>query len=249
MINKNMLDIKNLFVSLNKKKILNDLNLNINFGEKHVIMGPNGVGKTTLAKILSGYSKDYIISGNINYNDLNLLELSPDILSLNGIFLSFQHPVEIQGLSNFEFFKFIINAKRKHNKIDPIDTKDLLSKIKNIMEILKINEEFLYRSVNESFSGGEKKKNEILQMCLLESKFIILDEIDSGLDVDSLKIVCDCINSYFTKFNSLLIITHYSRILEYIDVDFVHIMDKGKIIKTGDKSLAFDINSKGYNLD
>lgn len=249
MIKSNFLNIINLSVLLDKKQILNNLNLIINRGEKHVIMGPNGVGKSTLAKILTGWFKNYIISGEIIYNNNNLLELTPDILSLKGIFLSFQYPIEIQGLSNFEFLKSMINAKRKYEKLDPIENKDLLLKIKKFMEILKIKEEFLYRSVNEAFSGGEKKKNEILQMALLEPNFIILDEIDSGLDVDSLKTVFNCINSIFNNSISLMIITHYSRILEYIDVDFVHIMHNGKIIKTGEKSLALDINTKGYCTD
>jgi len=245
---KSFLDISNLSVQLDKKLILSKLNLKIGLGEIHVIMGPNGVGKSTLAKVLVGNNSEYSISGNIIYDSFDLFSLSPDEISLKGIFLSFQHPLEIPGLSNFQFFKSFVNAKRKYQKLGPVDNKEFLDNIRKFMKILNIHEEFLYRSVNEGFSGGEKKRNEILQMLLLDPKLVILDEIDSGLDVDSLKDVFKCICSFVKNNNSLLIITHYTRILDYIDVDFVHIMNNGCIVKTGDKSLAYDINEKGYSI-
>jgi len=244
---KSLLNISNLNVSLEKKKILNSFNLNINLGEIHVIMGPNGVGKSTLASILTGNHKNYNISGTIIFDNFDLLSTKPDLLALNGIFLSFQNPIEIQGLSNLQFFKSFINAKRKHENLNPIDNKEFMIKVKKFIELLKIDEKFLHRSVNDGFSGGEKKRNEILQMLLLDPKFIILDEIDSGLDVDSLKIVFNSINSFININKSLLIITHYSRILDYIDVDYVHMMNDGCIIKTGKKSLALEINKTGYS--
>ena len=243
----NLLTISDLNVSLEKKSILQSFNLKINLGEIHVLMGPNGVGKSTLASILTGNHKTYTITGNIIYDKLDLLSSNPDILSLNGVFLSFQNPVEIPGLTNIQFFKSFINAKRKYEKLNPIDNKEFLLKVKGFMEILKIDEKFLYRSVNDGFSGGEKKRNEILQMLLLDPKLVILDEIDSGLDVDSLKIVFNALSSSMNANKSLLIITHYSRILDYINVDYVHVMNNGCIKKSGDKSLALDINKLGYS--
>lgn len=244
-----LLDIFKLNVSVGKKNILNGLSLSMGLGEVHVIMGPNGAGKSTLARVLVGDFDNYAISGRVSYDKCDLLSLTSDEIALKGVFLSFQHPVEIAGLSNFQFFKSCVNSKRKYNKMDPIDTDELLSQIKKFMKILGIKEEFLYRSVNDGFSGGEKKRNEILQMLLLNPKLIILDEIDSGLDVDSLKCVFKCINSFKSTGNSILIITHYSRILDYIDVDFVHVLSGGSIVKTGKKSLAIDIGKRGYSID
>lgn len=243
-----LLSISNLSVSLKNKIILDKLNLNINLGETHVIMGPNGVGKSTLAKVLSGNFIGYDISGEVKYKDFNVMSLLPEELSLNGIFLSFQHPVEIPGLSNFQFLKSFVNSKRKFEKLDPIDNSDFLLKTKGFMNMLNMKEELLYRSVNEGFSGGEKKRNEILQMLLLNPTLVILDEIDSGLDVDSLKLVFDSINLFKHQGNAMLIITHYNRVLDYIDVDFVHVLLNGKIAKTGDKCLAIDIEKNGYSF-
>lgn len=241
-----LLSISNLSVCLKERVVLNKLNLDIKLGETHVIMGPNGAGKSTLAKILSGEFSNYSISGEVIYKNFNLFSLLPETLSLNGIFLSFQYPVEIPGLSNFQFFKSFINAKRKFEKLDPIDNNDFLFKVKKFMTALNMKEELLYRSVNEGFSGGEKKRNEILQMLLLDPTLVILDEIDSGLDVDSIKLVFDSINLFKNKNKSMLIITHYNKILDYIDVDFVHILLNGHLVKTGDKNLAFDIEKNGY---
>lgn len=241
-----ILEIKKLSASFSNKKIIENLNLNINIGETHIIMGPNGAGKSTLANILSGNNKNYKLEGYINFINNNLIELSPENISLMGIFLSFQHPIEIPGLSNLNFFKAIINAKRKHNGLDPINNNDFNDIINKYSNKLKIKKDLLNRSVNDGFSGGEKKRNEILQMLILEPKLAILDEIDSGLDIDSLKLVFNALNEFKNKNNSLILITHYSRILNYIDVDYVHILKKGKIIESGDKNLVYKIEKDGY---
>lgn len=245
---KKMLEIKNLVVASTKKIILNNLNLNINFGEIHVIMGPNGAGKSTLANILTGNLLNYNINGSINFNNENLLTLSIEEIALKGIFLSFQHPIEIPGLSNLNFFKACINAQRKNKKIDPIETDEFTNILKKYSDQLNIKKELLIRSVNESFSGGEKKRNEILQMLLLDPTFIILDEIDSGLDIDSLKLVFTTLNKFKNEKKSMLIITHYSNILNYINVDYVHILKNGKIETSGDKNLAYKIEKNGYSF-
>jgi Fe-S cluster assembly ATP-binding protein len=241
-----ILNIKDLDVLYNEKKILDKFNLSINYGEIHVLMGPNGVGKSTLAKVLTGDLKQYKINGNIIYDDKDLLSLSPNELALLGIFLSFQNPIEIPGVSNSQFLKVILNNKRKSIGLDPIDNNDFSKILNEYMDLLNIKKEFLYRFVNVDFSGGEKKRNEILQMLLLDPKFIILDEIDSGLDIDSLKNIFSCINNLKSKNRSMLIITHYTKILDYIDIDYVHILSSGKILKTGDKNLAIHIQKNGY---
>lgn len=241
-----ILEIKNLSVSFSNKKIIENLNLNINLGETHVIMGPNGAGKSTLANILSGNNKNYKIEGFINFINNNLMELSAEELSLMGIFLSFQHPIEIPGLSNLNFFKAIINSKRKYNGLDPINNNEFNSIVNKYSDKLKIKKDLLNRSVNDGFSGGEKKRNEILQMFILNPKLVILDEIDSGLDIDSLKLVFDALNEFKNKNNSLIIITHYSRILNYINIDYAHVLKKGKIIESGDKNLIYKIEKDGY---
>lgn len=241
-----LLEISDLNVYIKEKKILNNLNLNIKVGETHILMGPNGSGKSTLANILTGNFDEYNITGSINYNKINLFTLKQEEIALNGLFLSFQHPIEIPGLSNYQFFKSFINNKRKYLNLDPIENENLLDDIKNKMSILKIKEEFINRNVNENFSGGEKKRNEILQMLLLNPNLVILDEIDSGLDVESIKHVFDAINSFKNKINSFLIITHYSKILNYTNIDAVHILYNGTIIKTGKKDIAMEIEKNGY---
>lgn len=243
---KKLLCISDLSVFLNEKLIINKFNLSILPGEVHVIMGPNGVGKSTLARVLAGGYTDYKVSGSISFNEHDLLSLSGSDISIYGLFLSFQNPVDIPGVSNMHFFKSFLNCKRKHHNLEPIETADFLSEVKSYMTSLNMKEELLNRSVNVDFSGGEKKKNEILQMLMLKPHLAILDEIDSGLDIDSLKNVFRCINLFRNKFNSILIITHYCKVSDYIDVDFVHIMCNGTIVKTGGRELFYDIDNMGY---
>lgn len=242
-----LLNIVDLNVFIHEKKILDSLNLSIKPGEVHVIMGPNGVGKSTLAKVLTGNVMDYIVNGSIIYKEKNILNLSPDEISLMGMFLTFQSPPSILGLTNFQFFKSIINSRRKRFELNPIDSSELLLILRDLISKLDIKEEFLYRFVNDCFSGGEKKKNEALQMLLLKPDFVVLDEIDSGLDVDSLKYVMASVNNLKCTNNSFLFITHYNRILNYINVDYVHILYNGKIVMTGDRNLAFHVENVGYS--
>ncbi|MEO5354904.1 MAG: Fe-S cluster assembly ATPase SufC [Magnetococcus sp. XQGC-1] len=246
-MNKNfILEISNLFVSLNDKKIINDFNLNISPGEVHVIMGPNGVGKSTLARFLAGEYSNYFFSGSVLFDGFDLFKLSKNEISLNGLFLSFQNPVDIPGVSNLDFFKSFLNYRRKFKGIEPLDNIAFLNELKTYMKSLSMDEKLLNRYLNVDFSGGEKKKNEVLQMLLLKPSLAIFDEIDSGLDVDSLKNVFNSINCFRKKNSSLLIITHYTRILDYIDIDFIHVMCNGKIVKTGKTELLNDINNNGY---
>lgn len=236
--------IKDLQVLIDNKKVLDNLDLNINKGEVHVIMGPNGVGKSTLSKVLMG-SDDYtIINGDILIDNTSIKDLSTDERARLGMFLSFQNPIDIEGVTNSEFLKVAINERRS----EPIGLYDFIKELETSFNELDLKKEMMHRSVNQNFSGGEKKKNEILQMKLLKPKFIILDELDSGLDVDSLKIVCDNVNSYLNDNpnTSVLMITHYQRILDYIKPDYIHILTNGKIVKTGDASLAKEIEEKGY---
>lgn len=247
MKNKYLLSINDLSVFLGEKNILNNLNLNIMPGEVHIIMGPNGVGKSTLARILAGDKDKYsLLSGSVFFDGDDLISLSPTDISLKGLFLSFQNPIEIPGVTNFHFFKSFINCKRKSLKLPPIENDVFLKDLKKYSSLLGIKDDLLNRSVNTDFSGGEKKKNEILQMLLLNPKLSILDEIDSGLDIDSLRSVFDAIKNFKNKESSLLIITHYSRIINYIDIDYVHIMYNGSIIKTGNKDLVNKIDETGY---
>jgi len=241
-----LLHISDLTVYIGNKRILNNFNLNIDYGETHVIMGPNGTGKSTLAKILAGDIKGLTISGKIFFEGFDIMLLKPEELALKGVFLAFQHPVVIPGLTNIQFFRSFINSKRKYENLDPVDIIEFTIEVKELMKKLKLKDEFLYRSVNDGFSGGEKKKNEVLQMLLLKPKFTILDEIDSGLDIDSLKLIAENIISLFDKNNSRLIITHYNRILDYMDVDYVHILNNGSIVKTGRKDLIIEIEKMGY---
>ncbi|HFL8819519.1 MAG TPA: Fe-S cluster assembly ATPase SufC [Candidatus Azoamicus sp. OHIO2] len=248
MTNSSLLNITDLTVSLINKKILNNLNIKINFGEVHVIMGPNGAGKSTLANVLIGNVINYNITGSINFLNMNLLNLTIEEIALAGIFLSFQHPIEIPGLTHNSFFKAFVNANRKARGLNPIDQHEFNDMLNNYSDKLKFNKEMLSRAVNSGFSGGEKKRNEILQMLLLNPKLIILDEIDSGLDIDSLKLVFNIMEEFKSITKSVLIITHYTRILDYINVDFVHILDNGRIIASGTTELAHQVEKYGYSF-
>ena len=241
-----MLEIKNLHASIKNKEILKGVNLKINTNEVHVIMGPNGTGKSTLSNILAGKDDYEVTKGEIIFDGKNLLELSANERALLGVFLSFQYPVEIPGVSNINFFKSIVNASRKAKGLDDVDAMPFLKEIREKAAYLNIDEQLLYRSVNEGFSGGEKKRNEILQMLLLEPKLGILDEIDSGLDIDALKVISEGVNS-LRKDSSFLIITHYKRLLEYIKPDYIHVLANGKIVKSGGIELADELESKGYS--
>ena len=240
-----MLQLQNLKASVNDKSILNGLNLEIKSGEVHAIMGPNGSGKSTLANILSGKS-GYDISGSLKYEGKNLHEIPIEERAQKGIFLAFQYPLEIPGVNTTNFLKTSLNSIRKAKGEKELDTLNLLKLIKEKASELNIDEKFLSRQLNVGFSGGEKKKNEILQMKLLEPKLAILDETDSGLDIDALRIVADGVNSHKNKNNAFLIITHYQRLLDYIKPDFIHVLSKGKIIKTGCAELGQELEKTGY---
>ena len=240
-----MLQLQNLKASVNDKSILNGLNLEIKSGEVHAIMGPNGSGKSTLANILSGKS-GYDVSGSLKYEGKNLHEIPIEERAQKGIFLAFQYPLEIPGVNTTNFLKTSLNSIRKAKGEKELDTLNLLKLIKEKATELNIDEKFLSRQLNVGFSGGEKKKNEILQMKLLEPKLAILDETDSGLDIDALRIVADGVNSHKNKNNAFLIITHYQRLLDYIKPDFIHVLSKGKIIKTGCAELGQELEKTGY---
>ena len=240
-----MIQLQNLKASVNDKSILNGLNLEIKSGEVHAIMGPNGSGKSTLANILSGKS-GYDVSGSLKYEGKNLQEIPIEERAQKGIFLAFQYPLEIPGVNTTNFLKTSLNSIRKAKGEKELDTLNLLKLIKEKASELNIDEKFLSRQLNVGFSGGEKKKNEILQMKLLEPKLAILDETDSGLDIDALRIVADGVNSHKNKNNAFLIITHYQRLLDYIKPDFIHVLSKGKIIKTGCAELGQELEKTGY---
>jgi Fe-S cluster assembly ATP-binding protein len=242
-----MLSIKNLHAGIEDKQILKGLNLTINKGEVHAIMGPNGTGKSTLASILAGKDGYEITEGEVQFEGKDILELDPSERAHLGLFLAFQYPVEIPGVSTTNFMKAAINEKRKAHGQPPIEAKAFLEMMKEKSKIVELNREFLTRSINEGFSGGEKKRNEIFQMAMLEPKLCVLDETDSGLDIDALRIVANGVNSLRNSENAFLVITHYQRLLEYIVPDFVHIMYDGKIVKTGDKNLAIELEKKGYD--
>ena len=241
-----MLDIKNLEAKIDNKHILRGLNLNIKRGEVHAIMGPNGSGKSTLANVLSG-KNGYNIKGNINFDGKNRSELSTEERAQKGILLAFQSPLEIPGVSTNIFLKTSLNAVRKAKGEKELDTLTFLKLIKEKASELGIDEKFLSRQLNVGFSGGEKKKNEILQMKLLQPRLSILDETDSGLDIDALRIVADGVNSYKNKDNAFLIITHYQRLLDYIKPDFIHVLSNGKIVKTGNADLGTELEKTGYS--
>ena len=241
-----LLQVNNLKVSINNKIILNNLNLTVNQGEIHTIMGPNGSGKSTFSKVLAGHPIYKILNGDIIYKGSTILNLEPEERAHLGIFLAFQYPIEIPGVSNEDFLRLAYNSKQQfHGKqeVDPIQFFELITKK---LELINMSSIFLTRNVNEGFSGGEKKRNEILQMILLDSELCILDETDSGLDIDALKIISNGINKFMTDQKSIILITHYKRLLDYITPDYVHVMQNGKIIKTGTYLLAQELEEKGY---
>lgn len=242
-----MIEIKNLKVNVEGKEILKGINLTVNKGEVHAIMGPNGSGKSTLANVLAGREEYEIIDGTILFEGKNLLEMSVEDRAREGVFLAFQYPIEIPGVSNTNLLKNAVNSIRKYRGEEEIDAVDLLALIKEKMSLVEMNKELLSRSVNEGFSGGEKKRNEIFQMAVLEPKLAILDETDSGLDIDALRIVANGVNKFRSSENGIILVTHYQRLLDYIIPDFVHVLNDGKIIKSGDKSLALELEEKGYD--
>jgi Fe-S cluster assembly ATP-binding protein len=242
-----MLEIKNLKVSIDGKEILKEINLKVNIGEVHAIMGPNGSGKSTLASALVGRDIVKIVKGSITYLGENLLELSPEERARKGIFLGFQYPVEIPGVTMVNFLRTAINEQRKFKNLEPLSSADFLKLMREKQELVGLHSKLTDRSVNEGFSGGEKKKNEIFQMALLEPKLAILDETDSGLDIDALKIVANGVNKLKSKDNATIVITHYQRLLDYIIPDFVHILYKGRIVKSSGKELARELEEKGYD--
>lgn len=241
-----MLSIENLHVSVGDKAILKGVNLQVNAGEVHAIMGPNGAGKSTLSHILSGKAGYNITQGSVTYKGQDLLELAPEIRAREGVFLAFQYPVEIPGVSNIYLLKAALNSIRRHNGLDEVDAMDFLTLVKDKIKLLQMDEKFLYRAVNEGFSGGEKKRNEILQAAILEPALCVLDETDSGLDIDALKVVADGINSLRSDERAFLMITHYQRLLDYVKPDFVHVLADGKIVKSGGSELALELEAKGY---
>ena len=245
--NKTLLEIKNLNASVADTQILKDFNLTINMGEKHTIMGPNGSGKSTLANILAGNPEYFVNSGEINFLGQTLIDKDPEIRACLGLFLAFQYPVELPGVRMWQFLKSSLDSQREYNGKDPLSTKDFDSILNECAEKVDISQDFLKRNVNEGFSGGEKKRNEILQLSLINPKLAILDETDSGLDIDALKIVSNGIENFSSSNNSILLVTHYQRILDYVKPDYVHVMIDGKIVKSGDKSLAIELEKKGYD--
>ena len=247
-MNNTLLKIENLQASIQDKKILKNLNLEICENEIHVIMGPNGCGKSTLSKILAGHPSYTIQDGKINFCNQNLLPMLPEKRAHEGIFLAFQYPIEIAGVTNYDFLRIAYNEKQKYLKKPEVDPLQFMGIIQILLKKLKIKDEFLNRNLNEGFSGGEKKRNEILQMLLLQPKLVILDEIDSGLDVDAIKIICEGIKSNLLTNSSLIVITHYPRILNYLKPDFVHIMMDGKIIKSGNMELVDSLEKDGYDF-
>ena len=241
-----MLTIKNLHAEIDGKAILKGLDLTIPDGEVHAIMGPNGAGKSTLGNILAGREGYTITEGSVTYQGKDLLALSPTERALAGIFLAFQYPVEIPGVSNVYMLKAALNARRKMQGLPEVDAMEFLTLVKHKIKQVDLDQDFLYRSVNEGFSGGEKKRNELLQMMILEPSLAILDETDSGLDIDALKVVADGVNSLRHASRSFIVVTHYQRLLDYIIPDKVHVLAHGKIIKSGDKNLALELEEKGY---
>jgi Fe-S cluster assembly ATP-binding protein len=242
-----MISIKNLHASIEGKSILNGINLDIKPGEVHAIMGPNGAGKSTLSSVLAGRADYTVTAGEVNFMGKDLLELSPEDRAREGMFLAFQYPVEIPGVSSTNFLKTAINEKRKYHGQEPMEATDFLKFMRSKMEEMEMDKSLTSRSLNEGFSGGEKKRNEVFQMAMLEPKFCIMDETDSGLDIDALRLVSAGVNKLRNSERSFLVITHYQRLLDYIVPDFVHVLYKGRIVKSGDASLAKELEVKGYD--
>jgi Fe-S cluster assembly ATP-binding protein len=242
-----MLEIKNLLAGIDNKPILKGINLSVNAGEVHAIMGPNGSGKSTLASVLAGREGFDVTGGEVRYKGNDLLDLAPEERAREGVFMAFQYPVEIPGVNSAYFLRSAVNAIRKHRSEDELDAMNFLKAVKAKMKELGLGEEFLKRPVNAGFSGGEKKRNEILQMAMLNPWLAVLDETDSGLDIDALRIVADGVNRLRGPKNAQVVITHYQRLLDYIVPDFVHVLHDGRIIKSGDKSLALELEEKGYD--
>ena len=242
-----ILSVKNLTAEVDGTPILKGLNIEIKAGEIHAIMGPNGSGKSTLSKVLAGHPAYTVTGGTVTYKGENLFDLEPQDRARSGVFLAFQYPLEIPGVSNLDFLRVAYNSRQKHLGLDELDVFDFDDLIQAKLDIVKMNPAFLSRSVNEGFSGGEKKRNEILQMAILQPSLAILDETDSGLDIDALKIVANGVNQLSNQDNSMLVITHYQRLLDYIIPDFVHVMANGQILTSGGKELALELEAKGYD--
>jgi Fe-S cluster assembly ATP-binding protein len=242
-----MLHIKDLKASIGGSEILRGLSLDVSAGEVHAIMGPNGSGKSTLAQVVAGHDDYEVTAGTVTYKDIDLLELEPEERAREGIFLGFQYPVEIPGVNNAVLLRSSLNAKRKHQGLDEIDAFEFLKLAKAKMAMLGMDPKFLNRGVNEGFSGGEKKRNEILQMAMLEPSLAILDETDSGLDIDALRAVAEGVNTLRSPDRAIVLVTHYQRLLDYVEPDYVHVLSEGRIVRSGDKSLALELEDKGYD--
>ncbi len=241
-----MLSIKNLQVNVEGKPILKGIDLEIKAGEVHAIMGPNGSGKSTLANVLAGREGYEVVGGSITYQGKDLLALKPEERAREGVFLAFQYPVEVPGVSNIYLLKAALNAMRKHRGMSELDAMDFLVLVREKLKLVEMKEEFMYRAVNEGFSGGEKKRNEILQMAILEPKLAVLDETDSGLDIDALKVVANGVNALRSPERAIILVTHYQRLLDHIVPDRVHVLAHGNIVKSGDKNLALELERQGY---
>lgn len=242
-----LLEIKDLHAGIEGREILKGLNLTVKAGEVHAIMGPNGSGKSTLSKVLAGHPTYEVLSGEVLFEGKDLLELEPDERAREGVFLAFQYPVEVPGVSNSQFLRLAYNEKMKHHGLEELDPLEFNDYLTDKAKIVEMDKSFFKRSVNEGFSGGEKKRNEILQMAVLEPKLAILDETDSGLDIDALRIVAEGVNKLRSSENGIILVTHYQRLLNYIQPDFVHVLAGGKIVKEGGKELALELEEKGYD--